>query len=427
MHPCQYKCSTDSTSTSLVSFLQAPKLPPLHWSPNVTSGGKHMVRPTCILQEEQKRQNKSLELMWSLSSLSLLTLTAVGAPQMTLQQYHLQPSSGNLQTPFLSMLWCYLPISSSAMLSFLLIALSPAESSSLYQRIFLRCGHIIWVSVSSPWLWDHHALQLHSGFCCESPRSSHGLCRKYSEVSYSISSQGLGFFFRVLLSRSSSHGHKGRWIRWAPASAEPRTKRDVWQCMARSFPGNYEEIQHQCQHRTSHSKSVRQRRGAVLLNGSTGDWFRNTVGGRQGHLLSPTLFNIFLERIICEALDDHEGSVSIEGRLITNFRFADDIVVTAEEEEEAGVLVDRLDTTTTRYKMEIGPDKTKVTAISPNDFQRQIKIKGQRLESVESFKYLGSITSNEGPKLAILSRIAQTTAALSRWRSHGGTRTAWNL
>ena len=31
-------------------------------------------------------------------------------------------------------------------------------------------------------------------------RSSHGLCRKYSEVSYSISTQGLGSFFRFLLS-----------------------------------------------------------------------------------------------------------------------------------------------------------------------------------------------------------------------------------
>ena len=43
---------------------------------------------------------------------------------------------------------------------------------------------------------------------------------------------------------------------------------------------------------------------------------------------------------MCEALDDHEGSVSIGGQLITNFRFADDIVVNAEEEEEAGVLID---------------------------------------------------------------------------------------
>ena len=118
---------------------------------------------------------------------------------------------------------------------------------------------------------------------------------------------------------------------------------------------------------------------AVLFNGSTGEWFRTTVGVRQRCLLSPTLFNIFLERIMCEALDDHEGSVSIGGRLITNFRFADDIVVNAEEEEEAGVLIDRLDRTTTRYKMEIGPDKTKVMTNNPNGFQREIKIKGQRL------------------------------------------------
>ena len=76
-------------------------------------------------------------------------------------------------------------------------------------------------------------------------------------------------------------------------------------------------------------------------------------------------YNIFLDRIMCEALTDHEGSVGIGGQLITNFRFADDIVVNAEEEEEAGILVNRLDTTTTRYKMETGPDKTKMMTNNP--------------------------------------------------------------
>ena len=126
--------------------------------------------------------------------------------------------------------------------------------------------------------------------------------------------------------------------------------------MARSLMVNYEEIKHQRQHHTSIENLYDKAQSAVLSNGSTGEWFRTTVGVRQGCLLSPTLFNIFLERIMCEALDDHEGSVSIGGRLITNFRFADDIVVNAEEEEEAGVLEDPLDRTTTRYKMEIGPD-----------------------------------------------------------------------
>ena len=93
---------------------------------------------------------------------------------------------------------------------------------------------------------------------------------------------------------------------------------------------------------------------------------------------------------------------------VTNFRFADDIVVNAEENEEAGFLVDRLDTATTRYKMEINPDKTKVMTNNPYGFQREIKIQGQRLEEVENFKYLGAFISKEGSKLEILSRIAQT-------------------
>ena len=64
--------------------------------------------------------------------------------------------------------------------------------------------------------------------------------------------------------------------------------------------------------------------------------------------------------------------------------------------------------------MQIGPDKTKVMTKNPNGFQREIKIKGQRLEEVKKFKYLGAIISNEGLKPGVLSRIAQTTAALSR-------------
>ena len=39
---------------------------------------------------------------------------------------------------------------------------------------------------------------------------------------------------------------------------------------------------------------------------------------------------------------------------------------------------------------------------------------GQKLETVTSFKYLGTVITDEGSKPEILSRIAQTTAALTR-------------
>ena len=53
---------------------------------------------------------------------------------------------------------------------------------------------------------------------------------------------------------------------------------------------------------------------AVQMNGSIEEWFRTMVGVRQGCLLSPTLFNIFLEGIMSDALEEHDGKVSIGGR-----------------------------------------------------------------------------------------------------------------
>ena len=54
-----------------------------------------------------------------------------------------------------------------------------------------------------------------------------------------------------------------------------------------------------------------------------------------------------------DALKDHEGTVSIEGRTITNLRFADDIDGLAGEEEELANLVERLDKASTAYGKEV--------------------------------------------------------------------------
>ena len=153
---------------------------------------------------------------------------------------------------------------------------------------------------------------------------------------------------------------------------------------------------------------------AVQMNGSIGEWFRTTVGVRQGCLLSSTLFNIFLERIMSDALEEHDGKVSIGGRNITNLRFADDIDALAEEEQELEALVESLDKTCTRCKMEISAEKTKLMTNSANGIQRKIQVKGQKLGTVTSFKYLGAVVSDDGSKLEVLSRIAQATAALTK-------------
>ena len=156
---------------------------------------------------------------------------------------------------------------------------------------------------------------------------------------------------------------------------------------------------------------------AVYYNGSVGEWFRTTVGVRQGYLLSPTLFSIFLKRIMTDALENHEGSVSIGGRTITNLRFADDIDALAGKEDELVTLINHLDTTSTKYHMEISVEKTKMMTNNTRGISLDVRIGGQKLETVQSFKYLGSVVTDEGSKQEIMSRIAQTIGALTKLKT----------
>ena len=73
-----------------------------------------------------------------------------------------------------------------------------------------------------------------------------------------------------------------------------------------------------------------------------------------------------------DTLEDHEGTVSIGGRTITNLRFADDIDGLAGEEEELAKLVERLDKAATAYGVEISVEKTKLMTNSTSGSKPEI-------------------------------------------------------
>ena len=99
-----------------------------------------------------------------------------------------------------------------------------------------------------------------------------------------------------------------------------------------------------------------------------------------------------------DALEDQEGTVSVGGRTITNFRFADDIDGLAGEEEERENFVERLDKASTAYGMEISAEKSELMTNNSSGINTEIKVNGQWLETVASFKYLGSVITDEGSK-----------------------------
>ena len=63
--------------------------------------------------------------------------------------------------------------------------------------------------------------------------------------------------------------------------------------------------------------------------------------------------------------------------------------------------------------MEISAEKTKLMTNNTSGINKEIKVNGQKLDTVTNFKYLGSLITDEGSKPEILSRIAQTTAVLT--------------
>ena len=131
---------------------------------------------------------------------------------------------------------------------------------------------------------------------------------------------------------------------------------------------------------------------AVYHDNNIGEWFRTTIGVRQGCLLSPTLFNIFLERIMADALEDHEGTVNTRGRTITNLRFADDIDGLDGQEQELIKLIYHLEAAS------IGVEKTQPMTNNTNGISTDITIDYKELETIRNFKYLGAIVTEEGSK-----------------------------
>ena len=73
---------------------------------------------------------------------------------------------------------------------------------------------------------------------------------------------------------------------------------------------------------------------APVRTGRGTDWFQIMKGVRQGCILSPCLFNLYVEYIMRSArLDESQAEVKIAGRNINHLRYAVDTKLMAESKE----------------------------------------------------------------------------------------------
>ena len=95
----------------------------------------------------------------------------------------------------------------------------------------------------------------------------------------------------------------------------------------------------------------------------TTDWFQIGKGVHQDYILSPCLFNVYAEYIMCNAgLEESQAGIKTAGRNINNLRYADDTTLMAESEEELKSLLVRVKEESETAALKLNIQKTKIMA-----------------------------------------------------------------
>ena len=105
--------------------------------------------------------------------------------------------------------------------------------------------------------------------------------------------------------------------------------------------------------------------------------------------------NLYSEYLTKEAFEGL-GDFEIGGQIIHTVKYADDLVLLTKEEKVLQDTIDKLIEIGRCFGMEMNVEKTKIMGISRQPLPVKIMIDQKQLENVESFKYLGSILTNDG-------------------------------
>ena len=184
----------------------------------------------------------------------------------------------------------------------------------------------------------------------------------------------------------------------------------------------------------------------VRNGGEVSDTFAITNGVKQGCVLAPTLFSIFLSAMLEEAFKDMGDGIYIQSRqnadlftvahfraktkttniLVRELLFADDSALIAHSAEEIQRIVDAFANASSKFGLKINIKKTEVM-FQPNStmtMEEDINVDETKLTHVKEFTYLGSIIANDGHiEVELQKRMSKASMSFGRlrerlWNNH---------
>ncbi|MES9883911.1 MAG: reverse transcriptase family protein, partial [Sedimenticola sp.] len=130
---------------------------------------------------------------------------------------------------------------------------------------------------------------------------------------------------------------------------------------------------------------------AVRVNDDLTEWFDVNLGVKQGCVLSPTLFSLYVNDLT-EAIDGLHCGVNFDDDRVSMLLYADDIVLMCENETDLQRMLDVVNDWSRKWRMTINENKTKIVHFRPPSFPRSnfVFTCGNRVLAIESsYKYLG--------------------------------------
>ena len=164
----------------------------------------------------------------------------------------------------------------------------------------------------------------------------------------------------------------------------------------------------------------------VRVGSDMSESFDVTVGLRQGCVMSPWLFNVYMDGVVREVKMRTLGR-GLEMRTrngqeweVSQLLFADDTALVAATEEELQRLVEEFGVVCERRKLKVNVGKSKVMRCSRGGqrLELSVRLNGEVLEEVESFRYLGSeICRSAKMSVEVEQRMKEGMAAFGAMKS----------